>query len=346
MVGSIAVVVGLTLSLVIVLRLSGADVLAGESASDSAGQADTSANSPEAIQPLSGPWVVAVQPGHWQVSELPDELYRLRTSTGAQYGSVREVDLNKAVVDALIPMIRAEGWDPILVPATVPPGLRADAFVAVHADWGARPERTGWKIAPAWRASQASRKLAAALSSAFGAEPNLVEDVDGVTVNMRGYFAFNSRRFEHAASPFTPSALIEMGFITNAADRELMTTRPDFYASIILRGLKTYFASRNRSEVTDLRPLTLPWVSAGTDGAAVRVAPSAESRMLWRIDPGTTMMPVDISGEWYEVFVRRHWATGWIRIAETVPASDPRWTMPGEMRRPNVPSAASDGAPR
>lgn len=293
------------------------------------------------IRPLTGPWVVAIQPGHWQVAELPDELYRLRASTGAEWGKVREVDINRAVADSLIAKIREAGWTPELVPATVPAGLRADAFIALHADWGDQAIRRGWKLAPAWRASPASRKLANALASSFGQEPNLVEDTDGVTVNMRGYFAFNSRRFTHASSPYTPAVLIEMGFITNSIDRKLLTARPDYYADIIVRGLKSYFADRTRSETDDLRPLQLPWVSAGAGGAVVRQKPSAEAPELWALDPGTVLMPVDETGAWYEVFVRRHFATGWIRKADTTPAEDPHWPMPGE-RREGAPRAAAD----
>ncbi len=296
------------------------------------------------IQPLTGPWVVAVQPGHWQVAELPDELYRLRTSTGAEYGSVREVDINRAVADALIERIRAKGWTPILVPATVPPELRADAFVALHADWGDRPDRRGWKLAPAWRASEASRKLAQSLSQSFGAEPGLVEDADGVTVNMRGYFAFNSRRFVHASSPYSPAVLIEMGFITNVADRKLLANRPDYYADIIMRGLDAYFATRPRSETDDLLPLTLPWVAAGPGGAIVHQRPSLDSASLWNLEAGQVLMPVDVSGDWYEVFVRRHYATGWVKKSDTVQTDDPHWPMPGESPAGGR-AAAADGAP-
>jgi len=321
---------GLLFSLTFVLNLWSLDnrqVVKAAARADSQPQPGSAA-----IQPLTGPWVVAVQPGHWEVAALPDELYRLRTSTGAQYGSVREVDINRSVAAALVPMIRARGWVPLLVPATVPPDIRADAFIALHADWGDQSDRRGWKLTPPWRASGASRKLAAAIAASFSAEPNLVHDVDGVSVNMRGYYAFNNRRFTHAASPYTPDVIIEMGFITNPADRKLLTTSPEFYAAIIMRGLEHYFASRTRTETKDLQPLELPWVAAGSSGAVVRQGPSADSPVRWRLDPGTAMMPVDESGNWYEVFVRHQFATGWISMDETVPAENPRWPMPGESR--------------
>lgn len=109
------------------------------------------------IPPLSGPPTIAIQAGHWQASELPDELAKLRSSTGASYGKLREVDINRAVSDSLAKMVEAEGWRPLLLPATVPPGLRADAFIAIHADWSDSPAKRGWKVAPPWRASRASR---------------------------------------------------------------------------------------------------------------------------------------------------------------------------------------------
>ena len=121
------------------------------------------------------------------------------------------MDINLAVVDALIPLLEAENWTVIVVPATVPPGLRADAFISIHADWAGDPVRRGWKLAPPWRPSAASGDLADALKEAFRAEEGLTEDVGGVTVGMRGYFGFSYYRYVHASSPYTPAVLIELG---------------------------------------------------------------------------------------------------------------------------------------
>ncbi len=299
---------------------------------------------PAPIEPLAGPWVVAVQPGHWEVENLPDELARLRTSTGAEHGTVREVDLNRAVAAALIERIEAKGWKALLVPATVPPGLRADAFLSIHADWSSDPGMRGWKLAASWRSSGASRALLASLSEAFGGTGGLPRSPDAATVNMRGYFAFNSRRFEHASSPYTPAALLELGFLTNEEDRTLMKTNPSFYADVIVKGLERYFAGRERSRTDDLRPLDLPWVAAGPAGAVVRRSPEDASEALWTLEPDSVLLPVDESGGWYEVFVRKAWATGWVRKAETVPAEDPRWPMPGETRPSAQPLPAAENA--
>lgn len=284
------------------------------------------------IQPLAGPWVIAVQPGHWEIQDVPPELRRLRHDTGAMWGNIREVDINKSVVNALIPMLRAKGWDAIEVPSTVPPGLRVDAFVAVHADSSTDTSRRGWKLAPPWRSSPASRELAGDLRASFASEPNLVEDANGVTVNMRGYFAFNNRRFYHAINPYTPAVIIELGFISNSVDRALLTGDPKFWAGIIARGLARYFDGRERSKTSDLQPMELNWMAVGSSPAPVRTGPSLDSEQRWVLTPGTTVMPVDVSGDWYEVFLRRPYSTGWVQKNELVPASDPRWSMPGASR--------------
>lgn len=256
--------------------------------------------------------------------------FSLWTNTGAEWGSIREVDINKSVVDALRPMLEAKGMRVMLVPATVPPGLRADAFVAVHVDSTNDRTRRGWKLSPPWRSSPASRELAHDLSLSFDTHPSLVNDADGITVNMRGYFAFNNRRFYHAISPYTPAAIIELGFLSNSTDRALLTADPKFWAGIIAVGLEHYFQGRDRTQVADLKPLELGWMAAGPLGAPVRTEPRADSEKRWTLDAGTTVMPVDLSGDWYEVFLRRPFTTGWVLKSDLVPTKDPRWPMPGE----------------
>jgi N-acetylmuramoyl-L-alanine amidase len=275
------------------------------------------------IPPLSGPPVVAVQAGHWEASALPDELAKLRASTGAVYGKVREVDINLAVASSLAKMAQAEGWKVLLLPSTVPPGLRADAFVAIHADWGESPSLRGWKVAPPWRASPASRRLAESIADSFASEKSLVEDAAGVTIGMRGYYAFSYRRFVHATSPFTPAVVLELGFVTNPEERRSLTADPDYWAGIVLRGLETYIASEDRSRDADFRPAVYPWVAARDDSVFLRQGASSLSRRLWRLDPGGAAMPVDESGDWLEVFLPARRATGWVLKSEVDKAPPP-----------------------
>jgi hypothetical protein len=275
------------------------------------------------IEALSGPPIVAIQAGHWKAAELPDELAKLRGSGGAVYGSVREVDINRAVAGSLARMAEAKGWKAILLPSTIPPGLRADAFVAIHADWGDSPAVRGWKVAPPWRASPASRRLALAIADSFASEKGLVEDAEGITVGMRGYYAFSYRRFAHAASPFTPAVVLELGFITNSAERRSLETDPDYWAGLVARGLQAYLTSEDRSRSEDFRPRVYQWVAAAADSVYARKEASALAQRLWPLEPGRAMMPVDESGEWLELFLPGRRATGWVLKSELAPSPAP-----------------------
>jgi N-acetylmuramoyl-L-alanine amidase len=279
------------------------------------------------LAPLSGQVTIAIQPGHWQVADLPDELWRLRESTGASYAGVKEVEVNRGVATALAALVEARGWKAVVVPSTIPPGLRADAFVAIHADWGASPAIRGWKIAPPWRASPASRRLAAELASSFAAEPGRVEDAEGITIQMRGYFAFSYRRFEHALSPFTPAAIVELGFITNQEERTRLRDDPGYWARILMRGLEGFVAASDRSDVDALRPVVYPWVEAWPARTTARSRPDTASAALWAIEPGSPMLPVDSTALWYEVFVPRRRQTAWVQKAEVAPTMAPARTF-------------------
>lgn len=279
--------------------------------------------SPQLPEALTGPWVVAIQPGHWKIEELPDELYRLRGSTGTAWGRVREVDINRTVAEALVELVRGQGWTPVLVPATVPPGLRADVFLSIHADGSADTTRTGWKLAPPWRSSLAGLALAQALSNSFQSQSDLKHDEDGITINMRGYFGFSHRRFVHAVSPHTPSVLVELGFVTNERDRRLLTAEPRRFARLLLRGLESYFAGRPRDRTDDLLPREFPRMIVGPAGAQVVSRPEAGSRPLGRGLPGTALSPVGESGDWYEVSLRSPRVIGWVSKGSLLPAAGP-----------------------
>ncbi|HZG66646.1 MAG TPA: hypothetical protein VEZ12_07870, partial [Herpetosiphonaceae bacterium] len=80
------------------------------------------------------PPLIALQAGHWRAEEQPEDFAWLRTSTGATAGGVREVDLNVDVAHRAAEYLRSWGNEAFVLPATVPPGYRADVFVSIHAD--------------------------------------------------------------------------------------------------------------------------------------------------------------------------------------------------------------------
>ena len=273
----------------------------------------------EEITPLEGPWVVAIQPGHWKIDELPEEHARRRGNIGAVHAGVREVDINVAVAAELVRLVDAEGWIATVVPATVLPGLRADAFISIHADWSSSRSRNGWKLAAPWGPSEAASELSHELRQSFRTEPELQEDARGVTIGMRGYFGFSHSRFTHASSPYTPAVIVELGFVTHDGERKRMSERPDYYAAIIHRGLVSYFADRDRSDTESLIPRDFGIMVAGDNGTPVLTSSDPQSEVLRDLEAGEVVQPLDKANGWYEVRLRTNGHSGWVKAADLMP---------------------------
>lgn len=266
-------------------------------------------------RPHDAPPRVGLQVGHLRSNELPEELARLRTSTGTRWGGVTEAELNLDIVNRIKPLLEAEGVIVDVLPATVPPSYAADAFLAIHADGSANTAARGWKLATPWRASEASKQLMAAVAAAYGPATGLPEDVGGVTVNMKGYYAFNWRRHTHAISRYTPAIIVEMGFMTNAADRAVLFNQPDRVARGIAEGVLAYLRERDPNDTAALVPPDYPVMRVVEGGAVVRAAPRDDARIVARLDPDARITPFDKQNGYYQAFVRNGEArtTGWIR---------------------------------
>jgi N-acetylmuramoyl-L-alanine amidase len=184
---------------------------------------------------------VAIQAGHWKNDELPEQLSSLEGNTGASGGGRREVDLNLDVANRVAKLLRDAGVTVEVLPATVPTGYTADAFVAIHADGNSSNQARGFKVSTRWRSTVAAQDamLVDLLTEQYRAATGLPED-DGVTRNMRGYYAYAPFRPNYRVSNFTPGAIVEMGFITSAADREVMFNQTDKVASGIAQGILRY----------------------------------------------------------------------------------------------------------
>ncbi len=285
---------------------------------------------------------VGVQVGHWRQDEMPAALERLRESTGASAGGVREVDVNLAIARELVALLTRGGIRAELLPATVPPGYLADAFVAIHADGAARPTARGWKIAAPWRASAASSALLQAVSRSYGELSGLPEDRYGVTYGMKGYYAFSPHRVRYAVSPLTPSIIVETGFVTVAADREVIVEQPRRVALAIATGLIRSFAHRpsphtSAGRLAYLPPSYAPAVVAA-DQSVLRAFPGADEPRIKILERGITVLPMQIRGEWAEVVVRGDFRSfGWVLASELAP-------QPAVTSRPSPVAASSASA--
>jgi N-acetylmuramoyl-L-alanine amidase len=255
-------------------------------------------------RPAGTPPRVGLQIGHLRSNELPEELARLRTSTGARWGDVTEAELNEDIANRIKPLLEAQGVVVDLLPATVPIQYDADAFIAIHADGSTGSAARGWKLATFWRASPASRQLMAAVAGTYGVATGLPEDVGGVTVNMRGYYAFNYRRHDHAVGRTTPSIIVEMGFMTNAGDRSVMFDQPDRVARGIADGILAYLAQRDPNNGAALITPEFPAMRAKPEGATLRAAPRDDARSIMKVTPEMRLLLMTLENGWYEVLVR------------------------------------------
>ncbi|MGQ9677280.1 MAG: N-acetylmuramoyl-L-alanine amidase [Chloroflexota bacterium] len=191
---------------------------------------------PEQSPPLAGKRV-GLQVGHWKCDELPAELASLRRSTGGSGGGYREVDVNLKVARLVADILDDYGIQVDVLPATVPPKYKADAFVAIHADANNSSAPRGFKAARSNRSSIPTRDdaLVKALYAEYLAATGLPRS-SAITNNMLYYYAFSGQGTYTVAST-TPSAIVEMGYLTNPLDRALMVNSPNVVASGIARGI-------------------------------------------------------------------------------------------------------------
>jgi|HigsolmetaAR202D_1030399.scaffolds.fasta_scaffold10033_4 hypothetical protein len=281
-------------------------------------------------RPAGTPPRVGIQVGHLNSHELPEELARLRSSTGARAGGYTEAEVNHEIAKRVAALLEAQGFIVDLIPATVPVQYDADAFVAIHADGSSSTAAHGYKIATPWRASRASEHLLDSIRAEYAAATNMPWD-DAITVNMRGYYAFNYRRHQHAVGRTTPAVIVETGFLTNPSDRALLTQRPDVVAAGIANGIVRYFNERDPNDGAALLPPEFRTQRPiSPDGVDVRTAPRDNAPLLVHADADQRFNPLSERDGWYQVFVRvgETRTTGWVRADQLTSTNDPTPTPP------------------
>ena len=266
------------------------------------------------------PWRVGIQAGHWQIDQLPDEQRRLRPDTGAVWRTLTEASVNLEIARRVVRQLQEAGVSAELLPAAVPPGYDADAFVAVHADDGGGPVASGWKISTPWRASEASRLLRHDIARTYAQASGLPEDRYGISFNMRGYYGFSWYRFEHAVAPTTPAAIIETGFLTSAADRAVIVDDPERTARGISQGVIAYLGELSRLPAEARVPMAYPPMQVGADNAPLRFYPDSGERIRTRLSAGTWVRPFNEENGWTELVVWGNFRVfGWMKDADLRP---------------------------
>ncbi|MFZ1721312.1 MAG: N-acetylmuramoyl-L-alanine amidase [Microgenomates group bacterium] len=186
------------------------------------------------------PATVGLQVGHWKNNELPEELSKLIGNTGAQGGGKTESEVNLVIVELIAEILRKEGVQVDIIPATVPKDYWADVFVAIHADGSADLSTNGFKIASPWRdLSGDSKSLVEDMVQRYQASTNLAIDPN-ISRNMRGYYAFSWWRYDHAIHPMTTALIVETGFLTSSHDRKIIVEKPLLSAIPIAEAILEY----------------------------------------------------------------------------------------------------------
>jgi hypothetical protein len=281
-------------------------------------------------RPAGTPPRVGLQVGHWKSNELPEELARLRTSTGARAGGYTEAEVNLDIAQRVAALLEQHGIVVDLLPATVPEGYDADVFVSIHADGSQSASARGFKIATPWRASRAAQHLLDTLRAEYGSATGMPWD-DAITFNMRGYYAFNFRRHSHAVARTTPAVIVETGFLTSATDRAMLINQPDQVATGIANGIIRYLNERDPNDGAALLPPEFRTQRAlSPDGVDVRSAPRDDAPVLFHADANQRFNPLVERDGWYQVFFRngQNRATGWVRKDQLTTTNDPTPTPP------------------
>lgn len=258
---------------------------------------------------------VGIQIGHWQQAELPSELARIRGDSGTYRTGVDEWELNYAVAERIEPILAAAGVQVDLLPATIPPGYRADAFVALHCD-GVDPEiaelRRGWKIATPYLASPASQLLAQSFREVYPAITGLpYDEKHGSLVGMRANYVFAWYRFEHTIAPQTPAVLIELAFSTNSQDWPLLSEQPAIIAEGVAQSILRYLEQYDPYATLDRRPPHYPLLRV-REATPLYRGPSFDADQRLALTPDDRLILLSMDEDWHMVYVRGAWQIGYV----------------------------------
>lgn len=198
----------------------------------------------------TGPRRIGIQVGHLDTDKVPVELgTRITFQTGTSWAGVEEVDVNMDIAQRVKAQLVARGYVVDIIPTTVPPGYIADVFLALHMDGDETLQKSGFKIAHGSRRGPYEDKLVSLLRDEYAKQTGLEWDAVGISRNMTNYYPFNWGRYQHAAAPHTPAAILEMGFLSNGHDRSLMLDHGDGVALAIVNGIQRFLDEVPRSKI-------------------------------------------------------------------------------------------------
>jgi N-acetylmuramoyl-L-alanine amidase len=199
---------------------------------------------------LGGARRVGIQVGHLQTTDVPKEYgTRIQFQTGTSWAGYKEVDVNMEVAERIATLLKAQGIEVDILPTTVPEGYLADAFVALHCDGDGVGELSGFKMAHSTRRNPYEDALLGSIKDAYAKATGMSYDAEHISRAMVNLYSFNWSRYQHATSAFTPSTIIELGFLSNDDDREILVNHTDRVATGVVTGLLSFLDAHPRSKL-------------------------------------------------------------------------------------------------
>ncbi len=185
-----------------------------------------------------GPKRVGLQVGHWNTYDVPYELRRLSPGTSA--GGWNEWQAAMLIATRAKAFLEDAGVEVDLLPTAIPIRYRSHAFVSIHLDGDTSGRLNGYKVARPGFSSipEADDEFVRIMNREYGAATGMARDADEhISRRMTYYYAFNTRRYQHAIDLGTPALIIETGFLTNGSDRAFLTGQPDLAGRGIANGI-------------------------------------------------------------------------------------------------------------
>ena len=192
---------------------------------------------------------IGIQVGHWMTDDVPPELRRLEVQTGTSWNGITETEVTLDIATRLAALLRSHGYIVDILPTTIPAGYLADTFVALHMDGDGTGENSGYKLAHGSRRGPFEQQLLDDIKDEYGTATELPYDGLRISAGMRGYYGFSWQRYRSATSPFTPSVIIELGFLSNDGDRELAVGHPGVLATGLANGIERFLSEVPSTEL-------------------------------------------------------------------------------------------------
>jgi N-acetylmuramoyl-L-alanine amidase len=199
---------------------------------------------------LKGARKVGIQIGHLNTTDVPKEYgTRIQFQTGTAWAGYTEVDVTMEIADRITTLLTAQGIEVDILPTTIPEGYLADAFVALHCDGDGVGELSGFKMAVGARRGPYEAALMSSIKDSYAKATGMDYDALHVSRGMTGYYVFSWSRYQHANSAYTPSTIIELGFLSNDDDRNILVNHADRVAIGVVNGLLAFLDTHPRSKL-------------------------------------------------------------------------------------------------